>query len=363
MSANVLFGSLFQQNGGAPRDEESLRKFIGVDKKDWAQNYVGTPASQRAMSNYFEAAKRGDGPAAYRFMGQMLSGHSDQVESMLERSPIYKSLPSYQQDIARSAILQSTLGQSIEVGSTNATSGNAPGANVQQRARLEMGRLQRDLNLTPEQAAGAAGVLQGEGLTTGNEAGKPFGEGGYGIGQWTGSRRRMYMAWARGQGLDPSAYETQQAFLNVDLKNNYPGVLKNLQGAKTPEEAAKAFMPYEFGDGFNGSSAGLYAQHGDERVRMARDIYSGYQSNSPVAELNKSADQQTANLKGSEAVVGMSDAVVTSFNGIAHAGEAVIAMFQRLASAGNGVSLPGYGRGSPATQGFMYDVPGNSAVK
>jgi hypothetical protein len=40
-------------------------------------------------------------------------------------------------------------------------------------------------------------------------------------------------------------------------------------------------------------------------------------------------------LKGSQAVVNMTDAVVAGFGGIVHAGDEVIAMFQRLTSAGH----------------------------
>lgn len=271
MGANVVFGSLLSANGGAPRDEESLRKFIHVDKKDWAQNYVATPASQRAMQDYFAAVNRGD-PMAYRYLGQLLSGHSDAVNNLLEQSPLYKNAPSYQQDVIRSNVLGVTLPQSIEAGSTQATPGNAPGANTQQRAQLEMQRLQRDLNLTPEQAAGFAGALQGEGMSTGNEAGKPFGQGGFGIAQWTGSRRKQFMAWAQSQGMDPSSYSTQQAYLEQELQTKYPQVLQNLRGATSVDDATKASLPYLFGDGSTPDSAGLYAQHGTERMQMAEHI-------------------------------------------------------------------------------------------
>ena len=358
MSANVIFGSLFQKAGGAPKDEKSLRKFIGVSKEDWSKNYVATPASQRAMQDYLGAVQRGD-PAASRFLGQLLSGHPDQVNSMLEASPIFQSLSPYQQDIARSNVLNATLGQSVEVGSTlPGSSGGMPGANTQQRAELERSRLQRDLNLTPEQSAGFAGVLQGEGLTTGNEVGKAPGTGGFGIGQWTGSRRKQFFAWAQAQGLNPNSYETQQQFLEQDLQNNYPQVLQNLRNAKTPEEAARAGLPYEFGDGSSPSSAGLYAAHAGERVQMARNIYGGYTANSPLPELNKGADAQVANTKAAEYISNLSDTVTASFTGIAHAGNEVIQMFQKLTSVGHAHAATM----KPTTPSFSPHIAG-SAIK
>ena len=69
-------------------------------------------------------------------------------------------------------------------------------------------------------------------------------------------------------------------FLEQDLKNNYPQGLANIQAAKTPEDATRAGLPYEFGDGSSPSSAGLYAQHAGERVAMGRGIYNNYQQNS-----------------------------------------------------------------------------------
>jgi Phage tail lysozyme len=334
MGANIIFSELMQKNGGAPRDEESLRNFLHVDKKDWSQNYVATPASQRAMQDYFEAVQKND-PAALRFLGQLLTGHPDEVNSMLESSPTFKSLTGYQQDIVRSNVLQSTLGQSVEFGSSKATAGNAPGGSFQQRAELERARLQRDLGLTPAQSAGLAGALAGEGLSTGNGVGKAPGTGGFGLAQWTGSRRADFFKWAQSQGRDPSSYESQQDYLESELQSRYPKVLADLKNANNVDDATRASLPYLFGDGSTPDSAGLYNAHGGERMQMARGIYTGYTSNSPLPELNKGADAQVANTKAAEYVNNVSDTVTAGFTRMVHAGDEVVAMFQRLSSAGN----------------------------
>jgi Phage tail lysozyme len=103
-----------------------------------------------------------------------------------------------------------------------------------------MGRLQRDLNITPEAATGIAANITAEGATTATGIGKP--NGGRGLAQRTGTIRKQFKAWASAQGLDPSAYETQQQLLVQDIKSDYGEMYKQLQDPNlSASDAAKLY--------------------------------------------------------------------------------------------------------------------------
>jgi hypothetical protein len=59
-----------------------------------------------------------------------------------------------------------------------------------------------------------------------------------GIAQWDQKRWAKMLAWAKGRGLDPTQRQTQLAFANWELQNDYPAVAAQLRGAKTVEEAS-----------------------------------------------------------------------------------------------------------------------------
>lgn len=106
--------------------------------------------------------------------------------------------------------------------------------------------LQRDLDLTKEQAAGIVGNLAHESgdFKTLQEI-NPLVEGsrgGYGYAQWTGPRRRAFEEWSQSQGLDPSSYKANYGFLLHELQNTPEGrVLGELRQAQDPIQAARIF--------------------------------------------------------------------------------------------------------------------------
>ncbi len=109
-------------------------------------------------------------------------------------------------------------------------------------------RLQADLGLTPEQAAGIVGHLGHEsGLEGINERHPlvPGSRGGFGWAQWTGPRRVDFENWARERNLDPASDEANYGYLVHDLTINHPGILAALRGARNVTEAVQAFMPFE----------------------------------------------------------------------------------------------------------------------
>lgn len=117
--------------------------------------------------------------------------------------------------------------------------------NFEQRASTFLPRLQKDLGITREQAAGIIGSLGGEtgGLKAIQEA-KPMipgSRGGFGWAQWTGPRRREFEAFAASKGLDITSDEANYQFLVKELQTSENKALQQLKRTSTVEEAARTF--------------------------------------------------------------------------------------------------------------------------
>jgi hypothetical protein len=104
--------------------------------------------------------------------------------------------------------------------------------------------------MTPAQAAGIVGNLQGEsgqGLNTGaiNPGDGRDGSDSIGVAQWNGPRARALKAYAESKGVPWTDLNTQLEFLHSELKGPEGTAYKGLQAAQTPEEAARAMLAYE----------------------------------------------------------------------------------------------------------------------
>lgn len=102
-----------------------------------------------------------------------------------------------------------------------------------------MQNLQRDFGLNREQAAGVLGNLGHE--STGFTQMQERGGGGWGIAQWTGSRRRQFMAYARAHGFAPSSLAANYGFLKHELSTNYAGTVDAVKRARGAGAAMHAF--------------------------------------------------------------------------------------------------------------------------
>lgn len=94
----------------------------------------------------------------------------------------------------------------------------------------------------------AAGIVTGmraeSGLNPGiNEINPvvPGSRGGYGLNQWTGPRRVAYEGFARERGVPLDDLETQLDFTVAELHGPESAAWRALQGATTPEEAARIY--------------------------------------------------------------------------------------------------------------------------
>lgn len=140
----------------------------------------------------------------------------------------------------------------------------------------------RGKGLTPAQAAGIIGSMQGEsGAGLDPTATNPHG-GAYGIAQWLGGRKAALLKQA-----NPSSLKTQLNFLWSELQGPEAGALKGLMGAHTPESAAVAWQKlFERGAPFE--------QKYDQRAANARRTFNSLKGTQGGAGalMDASAQQQ-----------------------------------------------------------------------
>ncbi len=136
-------------------------------------------------------------------------------------------------------------GSTKVAGETGYRGGLIRSESFQKKAPDIMKRLQDDLGLTEEQAAGIVGNFGHEtgGFKNLQEINPlvPGSKGGWGWAQWTGPRRRSFEAWANERGLDPSSDEANYGFLLKELRTTHKYALDNLRKAGTSAEATEVF--------------------------------------------------------------------------------------------------------------------------
>lgn len=79
-------------------------------------------------------------------------------------------------------------------------------------------------------------------VNEGGLVGAPAGKGGYGFGQWTGSRQADLVNFARQRKKDPGDPGLQADFLLHELKGPEKAADEYLRGAVSPEESARRFL-------------------------------------------------------------------------------------------------------------------------
>lgn len=119
----------------------------------------------------------------------------------------------------------------------------SPGQTFAQKAPAIAQQLQKDLGLTPVQAAAIVGNL---GLESGgfkffHEIGQASNQGGIGWAQWTGARRRQFEAFAQANGLDPHSDKANMAFLEWELTHTEKNALDALKRQTTLSGGTAAF--------------------------------------------------------------------------------------------------------------------------
>jgi hypothetical protein len=136
--------------------------------------------------------------------------------------------------------------------------GKIPNAEGMARAKHMVGMLMSTYGLNREQAIGAAGVMGYESgnFTTMQEGNQPAGRGGWGYAQWTGPRRKAFMAWAQANGKDPRSQEANEGFFKYEVAQNpqYARAIERLKGITGADVARRS--AYSFEHGFEGMTEG-----------------------------------------------------------------------------------------------------------
>jgi len=108
---------------------------------------------------------------------------------------------------------------------------------------LLMTTLMNDFGLTDFQAAGVVGNLghESEGFTILHEIGQRPGSGGYGWGQWTGSRRRAFLWWCETHHLDWRSDEANLSYMTHELDGAYHEAVLAVARSATIDAATTVF--------------------------------------------------------------------------------------------------------------------------
>jgi Phage tail lysozyme len=137
-----------------------------------------------------------------------------------------------------------------------------------------MRTLMNKFTLPDYQAAAIMGNLghESNGLATLREIGQPEGRGGYGWGQWTGSRRDSFLRFAAANKLDWKSDNANCWYLIHELQGDYKGSISALEKTKNLKDATAAFER-------NYERAGVIAMA--SRVSWAKIALDSYRKSTP----------------------------------------------------------------------------------
>jgi hypothetical protein len=126
-----------------------------------------------------------------------------------------------------------------------------------------MRKLIDDFDIEVIHAAGILGNIGTEcdGFHHLHEIGQPEGRGGYGWGQWTGPRRRLFFAWCEQHGLGWQTDAANYGYLKHELETSERGAISAVLKTSTLVAAVKAFeRNYERAGTPNYASRNRWAQ-------------------------------------------------------------------------------------------------------
>jgi hypothetical protein len=150
--------------------------------------------------------------------------------------------------------------------------------------------------LTPVQAAGIVGNLQGEsgqGLNTNtiNPGDGRDGSDSIGIAQWNSTRAQALRDYAASKGTPHTDLTTQLEFLHSELKGPEKAAYDKLLAAQTPEDATRAMLAFERPKDWN-----VPGSH-PNRVQYATRALASYGGGQPAPAPASPASQPSAPLQ------------------------------------------------------------------
>ncbi len=140
--------------------------------------------------------------------------------------------------------------------------------------------------LSPVQAAGIVGNLQGESGQGLNPSAVNKGDGrdgsdSIGIGQWNSTRAQGLKDYAASKGASWNDLNTQLEYLHQELKGPESAAYKGLLAAQTPEDAGRAMLAYERPKDWN--VAGAHPERGQYAARVFASYGGGQPQGSPAS--------------------------------------------------------------------------------
>lgn len=112
-----------------------------------------------------------------------------------------------------------------------------------ERAPVVMAELMKLFDFNAVQAAAVLGNIGQEsgGFLYLHEHGQPEGRGGYGWCQWTGPRRKTFLAWCEKMRLDWHSDEANMGYLAHELEHEYKSTVAAVLKTNTLKDAVRAF--------------------------------------------------------------------------------------------------------------------------
>jgi hypothetical protein len=114
-----------------------------------------------------------------------------------------------------------------------------------------MKRLISTFKCSPLDSAAVLGNVSHEsaGFTELHEEGVPYADGGIGIAQWTGPRRKLYESYCAAHKLNPMTFAAGEAYLFYELSGTYHSALVHTMAATNLSAKVAAFEKYYEGAG------------------------------------------------------------------------------------------------------------------
>ncbi len=365
---NVMMMSYFGRNGGMPKSEGALQKFLGMSNQDWSA-MMSNPGQKQMVQNYLGAADKN--PAiALTYLQPFLQGRPDLMNQVFEGSAFGGTNPMLK------PLLKGNVTGAGYAGGVAMSVGSGLGAIPGDQAASMRDRLAKRLNISAEAAAGLVGNFMAE---SGGVGGLPEkGGGGIGIAQWTGPRRTAYEAFRRAHPeLDADEADLQFAMSELGPGGAYSGVTKQLQAPGMNYAQASDIVLKQYENPRNQSAAEIARrQTASGRVaalpsgsdNVPTDVY-GPTVNADQAAIG--ASRYAANTVGAAAGSPAGDAAVAFSQGVDRAAialegfvTALVNGTQALKNKNMNSALPGGDSMrwmDPSGMNYMFQIPGAGA--
>jgi hypothetical protein len=208
-------------------------------------------------------------------------------------------------------------------------------ASVNANARTAFDYFTREKGYPPVAAAGIVGGLMTEsGVNPNGPAGDPSVPGGsHYVGQWNRDRLQALYAFTGASPSNPPTLRQQLQFVDHELNTSESDARDRLLGARTPQEAAAAFVGYERPRGWQGfdntdlsavanwdarsSNAGAVhaAMTGEDRPRLMPSLFSKGDYANQVAQMRQRASAFNVTAEDQRQKQAVTDGVAQILNG------------------------------------------------